>query len=77
MELTLEKIIDRCDMYRSLYKSASPMRKDEYWEQWQYYKNLLSEHSKANGYKVELYFKQEPNPIPMSEWTERFEEYGE
>ena len=76
--MTLEQIIDNCDAYRSLYKSASPMRKDEYYEKWQYYKNLLTEHAKNNGYKVQLYFKQEPNnSIPMSEWTERYEEYGD
>jgi hypothetical protein len=74
--LTLEKMIDRCDMYRSLYKSAHQFRKDEYYEKWQHYKNLLSEHAKQNGYKVQLYFKQEPNFIPMSDWTERYEEYG-
>jgi hypothetical protein len=76
--MRLDQIIDKCDLYRYLYKTdASGQRKNEYWEQWQYYKNLLSEHAKNNGYKVQLYFKQEPNPVPMSEWTERIEEYGE
>jgi hypothetical protein len=75
--MELDKMIARCDMYRSLYKSAHPFRKDEYYQQWQYYKNLLTEHAKQNGYKVQLYFKQEPTPfVPMSDWTENYEEYG-
>jgi hypothetical protein len=53
------------------------MRKDEYYQQWQYYKTLLSEHAKQNGYKVQLYFKQEPTSfVQMSDWTENYEEYG-
>jgi hypothetical protein len=76
-QLTLEKMIDRCDMYRSLFKSAHAFRKQEYYEQWQHYKNLLSQHAKDNVYKVQLYFKQPTTPfVPMSDWTERYEEYG-
>jgi hypothetical protein len=76
--MSLDQLIDKCDLYRYLYKhDPSGMRKDEYYQQWQYYKTLLSEHAKQNGYKVQLYFKQEPTPfVPMSDWTENYEEYG-
>jgi hypothetical protein len=76
--MSLEQLIDKCDLYRYLYKhDPSGMRKDEYYQQWQHYKGLLSEHAKQSGYKVKLYFKQEPTPfIPMSDWTENYEEYG-
>jgi hypothetical protein len=75
--MTLEKLIDKCDMYRSLYQSAHPFRKQEYYDQWQYYKGLLTEHAKNNGYKVKLYFKPPTiKSIPMHDWNERFEEYG-
>lgn len=76
--MRLDQLIDKCDLYRYLYKhDPSGMRKDEYYNKWQKYKKLLSEYAKENGYKVKLYFKPEPNPIPMSEWSERFEEYGD
>lgn len=76
--MRLDQLIDKCDLYRYLYKhDPSGMRKDEYYQQWQYYKGLLSEHAKQNGYKVKLYFKQQPEPfVPMSDWTENLEEYG-
>jgi hypothetical protein len=76
--MSLDQLIDKCDLYRYLYKhDPSGMRKDEYYQKWQYYKTLLSEHAKQNGYKVQLYFKQEPTPfVPMSDWTENYEEYG-
>lgn len=76
--LTLEKMIDRCDMYRSLYQSATHIRKDEYFQQWQYYRSLLNAYAKQNNYKVKLYFKQDQTPfVPMSDWAENFEEYGD
>jgi hypothetical protein len=76
--MRLDQLIDKCDLYRSLYKgSATTMRKDEYYEKWKYYQGLLREHAKENEYKVQLYFKPEPSPIPMHEWQERFEEYGD
>ena len=75
--LTLEKMIDRCDMYRSLYQKAYQFRKDEYFQQWQYYRSLLNEYAKQNNYKVKLHFKQDQTPfVPMSDWTETYEEYG-
>jgi hypothetical protein len=70
--MRLDQLIDKCDLYRYLYKhDATGMRRDEY------YKNLLTEHAKQNGYKVQLYFKQDQTPfVPMSDWTENLEEYG-
>lgn len=75
--MRIDQLIDKCDLYRDLYKGASHIRKNEYWEQWQHYKGLLSQYAKDNGYKVQLHFKQEPKPfVPMSDWTEQYEEYG-
>jgi hypothetical protein len=76
--MSLEQLIDKCDLYRYLYKhDPSGMRKDEYYQQWQYFKGLLSDYAKTNGYKVQLHFKQETTPfMPMSDWTESYEEYG-
>lgn len=77
--MRIDQLIDKCDLYRYLYQhDATGMRRDEYYNEWQKYKKLLSEHAKANGYKVQLYFKQEPTPfVPMSDWAENFEEYGD
>ena len=77
MDLQLIKLQDNFDLYRKLSNSNNPfVFKQENYDKYLYYKGKLKEYYLKSGYKVEAKISN-VKFIPMSDFTEKYEEYAD
>lgn len=76
MNLELSNLISKCDKYRVLANSTNPFTfRQVYMDKYLYYRQKLKEYSIKHNTKIEITYKVEKF-VPMSEWTEKYEEYA-
>jgi len=77
MDLQLIYLQDNVDFYRKLSSSNNPfVFKQENYDKYLYYKGKLKEYYLKSGYKVEAIINKEKF-LPMSDFTEKYEEYAD